>query len=266
MTININLKIAAMDEIRTNALKQHFTDAEDISTTMCQLLGSVDKLVVLEPSVGHGAFIAGLCGTPKILDAVDIDPSVLEVVRNKFAKENIVLHHCDFIDIFVNDLFAKIHRITKTQYDAVISNPPYGLHLEVEYRRKLKKIYPHLYVRESFGLFFIFAVSQLKAKGRYVFLIPDTFLMSKNHTPLRRFICSHAAPEYIMRFPSKRFETVNFGYGNLCIIAGEQRALRPDDVVKWQDCFDQNSVISIAEFSRAHMVEGAKLLKDVECG
>jgi hypothetical protein len=53
---------------------------------------------------------------------------------------------------------------------------------------------PDLYVRESFGLFFIFAISLLRKNGRYVFLLPDTFLCSTNHKPLRNFIAREAAP------------------------------------------------------------------------
>jgi len=255
-----------VDENKKHTLKQHFTDAADINELMCHLLGPVEGLSILEPSVGHGALIENLLGVAKGIDAVDVDESALDVVRRKVTNQKITLHHCDFIDLFSGDMFSDEHQIKRMWYDAVISNPPYGLYFDLVYRRKLKKAYPHLYVRESFGLFFIFAVSRLRAKGRYVFLLPDTFLTSKNHTPLRQYICSHAALTHIIRFPSKKFETVNFGYGNLCIVVGERRELNADNEIQWLDCFGSNSELSIYDLDRALLMKGADLLDHIEAG
>lgn len=246
-------------------LKQYFTNAHDIKNMMCELLGSVDGLSLLEPSVGHGAFFSGLIGTPKCIDAVDVDGDALKTVYEKFKHLNIDLHHCDFIRIFDNDLLSDSHKVAETTYDAVISNPPYGLYFELEYRRQLKKTYPDFYVRESYGLFFMLSLLRLKENGRYVFLLPDTFLSSVTHTPLRKFIMGHAAPTHIIRFPSSKFETVNFAYGNLCIIAGNKRESSSTDELFWSNIFDKNIALGKEEIENI-VVSGLQLSQNISSG
>lgn len=228
---------------RENELRQYFTDALEVSSAMATLLGDVQGKSVLEPSVGSGSLLEALSGRPSHIDAVDVDPAVLAHARRRLSALALKTHCTDFIDLFASGLLASRPSERLGIYDAVISNPPFGLYFSPDYRRHLKRLFPDFYVRESYGLFFIFSLMCLKKDGRYVFLLPDTFLTSKNHAPLRRFILKSAAPSYIVRFPSKRFETVNFGYGHLCILAGRRSAVAPDDVVRWIDAFDASRPI-----------------------
>lgn len=262
MNLSINLKKSIM---KKKTLKQYFTDASDIKSLMCQLLGDVTDLSLLEPSVGHGSFLSGLLGHPKKIDAVDVDSDALEVTRERYGHLNVTLHHKDFIKIFDGDLLSEIDAISETLYDAVISNPPYGLYFDLDYRRQLKKKYPNFYVRESYGLFFMLSILRLKENGRYVFLIPDTFLTSVSHKPLREFIASVAAPSHIIRFPSKRFETVNFAYGNLCIIAGNRKKLEADHSAYWSDIFSDEQHLSLASVLESS-VSAKTLIQEISTG
>lgn len=255
-----------MSTLRNLALKQHFTEARPINDLMCHLLGCVEGLTLLEPCVGHGAFLGGLQGVPARIDAVDIDGSALDVVRAEFPNPNIELFRDDFIDLFVQGVMGSAHPVRYRQYDAVISNPPYGLYLDLEYRKRIQRMFPELYARESYGLFFTFAISRLSEGGRYSFLVPDTFLSSVNHRPLRQLMCAQAAPTHIIRFPSKLFETVNFGYGNLCIVAGNKRALTAEDTVRWVDSFDNDGELSIHMPEKTRHIPGADLLYGVDRG
>lgn len=248
------------------SLKQHFTDAQELNKLMCQLLGSVEDLSLLEPSVGHGAFLANLDGVPSAVHVVDIDPDAIATTTSRFSRLNLVPHRADFIDIFLDDMFSRRHPIFDTEFDAVISNPPFGLYLEREYRARLKRAFPTLYVRESYGLFFVFSVSLLRNNGRYVFLLPDTFLTSRNHTPLRQFIAAQAAPTTIVRFAPKRFETVNFGYGNLCIIAGHRRPLAAQDKIVWLDAFEPSMPLSLDALDRAKAIPATQFQSTIGGG
>src|SRR5690606_32324484 len=122
------------------------------------------------------------------------------------------------------------------------------------------------YVRESYGLFFVLSIFLLKPGGRFVFLMPDTFLTSKNHAPLRRFICRSAAVSNVVRFPSKRFETVNFAYGNLCIIAGDKRDVRPEDSIDWIEAFDSEYPLLDQPNSNVSKLAGRDFLAHLEQG
>jgi predicted RNA methylase len=247
--------------IRNLALKQHFTDAKPINEMMCHLLGTVEGLSVLEPSVGHGAFLGGFTGKPALLDVVDVDSHALSIVASQFQHFTPRIFHEDFIDLFVEGLMKSSHPVRTTLYDRVISNPPYGLYFDLSYRKRIKEAFPDLYARESYGLFFAFAVSRLRERGRYVFLLPDTFLSSVNHRSLRSFICAQAAPTHFIRFPSKLFETVNFGYGNLCIVVGEKRPIRNSDTVYWLDLFAKDTSLTRDSLCGSEHFPGS-ILKD----
>jgi len=218
---------------QASSLQEHYTDAEDIQHVMCELLGDVSGKHVLDPAVGHGALLKGMIGDPASIDAVDVNASSLEKAK-KLQPHEINALNKDFIDLFVvNQLERAV--FLRSDYDAVIANPPYGLKMSIEYRKAIKKVHPDVYARESYGLFLHFALSLLRRGGRYVFIIPDTFIHSVNHRPLRQMLVKRGAPTHIVQFPSRFFETVNFGYANLCIIAGEARELEPNDNIIWED-------------------------------
>ncbi|HJT41562.1 MAG TPA: N-6 DNA methylase [Sphingobium sp.] len=251
---------------RQTALKQYFTDAPEVNSAMAELLGNVQNLSLLEPSVGNGALLSRLVGIPKCVDAIDVDVLVLAHTKQRYPSLNIEPHQADFIDIFVDDGLFKERDILKTQYDAVISNPPFGLFFSVDYRKRLKTILPDMYVRESYGLFLIFSLMKLVDGGRYVFLLPDTFLTSKNHSSLRRYLLQYGKPSHIIRFPSKRFETVNFGYGNLCIIAGNKASTSDDASLTWTEAFcDTSPLLQQPESSTARFT-GVQLRANISNG
>jgi adenine-specific DNA-methyltransferase len=247
-------------------LKQYFTDAFEVNSAMTELLGNVDGLTLLEPSVGTGALLSGLQGSPKHVDAIDVDPAVLAMTKQRYP--HLTLNACctDFIDIFADGFMLADPACLRRNYDAVISNPPFGLLFSAEYRKRLKSAFPHLYVRESYGLFLAFSILLLREGGRYVFLLPDTFLTSTNHSSLRRFICDVGGPSHVIRFPSKRFETVNFGYGNLCIIAGYKRRASKDTSLTWVEAFDGRFPLLEQPDSAIASVNGADLKAFVDSG
>jgi hypothetical protein len=248
------------------ALKQYFTDAAKVNSTMCTLLGDVSGLDVLEPSVGSGALLRGMLGRPARVDLVDIDATVLSLAQSRSPASFTETHCADFIDIFAQGLLTSSHPIACRQFDAVISNPPFGLYLDLPYRKQLKKNFPHLYVRESFGLFFAFSINLLRLGGRYVFLLPDTFLTSKNHTPLRKLICDRAPPDTIIRFPSRCFETINFGYGNLCIIAGSRGEVTPETRTTWIEAFSEEASLLDQPASAISTLAGNELRENLDTG
>lgn len=239
-----------------------YTDAQQIRALMLELLGDVEGLMVLEPCAGQGAFLDGLQGTPAQVDAVDIDERHIELLSRR--PDFIRPIHADFIDYFVSG-GGLAETALSAQYDAVICNPPYGLRFTVEYRKRIKKCLPQAYARESYGLFMYFAIETLRQGGRYVFIVPDTFLTSRNHRPLREFILEQGRPSHIIRFPSRFFGTVNFGYGHLCIIAGNRGRLPAGASVAWAEATEADVPLSHA-LQQAESLSGAFLAEHCENG
>lgn len=201
----------------TGALQEFYTDARAINELMIAELGNVEGKLVLEPAVGEGAFLPGLAKARRV-DAVDINPASIEVVRSRFP-DHVRTMVGDFIDHFARPALIRDLSLEKS-YDAVICNPPYGLKFTVEYRKLLKRFFPKMYARESYGLFLFLSVGILREGGRFCFVVPDTFLASRNHKLLREFLSRSANIEKAYVFNSSRFETVNYGYGSMCVISG----------------------------------------------
>lgn len=240
------------------ALKQHFTNASDLNKLMASLLGNVEDQLVLEPSIGQGVLLKNLIGSPKEVVGYDVDDQPFEKNKDINAKNiNVTFHHDSFIEAFLEKPLNGI-------YDSVIANPPYGLEFSTEYRKKLKQALPNLYVKESYGLFLYMSLKQLKNKGRYVFLIPDTFLTSHRHVAIRRFLFEEAKPSHIIRIPSKSFETINFKYGNLCVIAGCKENLKESDSIIWSEALDGLTSDKIPEPFLS--IPGKQFIKTIEQG
>ena len=211
-----------------------YTDADEIRFLMQDLLGNVDGKKVLEPCAGEGAFLDGLIGNPSLIHAIDIDKRHINLLDEKFgSKINTI--HSDFIDLFISNNKIDTSNLLQSGYDSIICNPPYGLRFSVEYRKQIKKKFPQFYARESYGLFLYFGINLLLTGGRFVYIVPDTFFTSRNHMPLRQFLTDNTSITDIIQFRSKRFETVNFGYGNLCIIAGYKGKPANINSVRWSD-------------------------------
>ena len=240
MTIGILLK-RALELTRTQLAQSYdnqnfqafFTDADEIRLLMQELLGNVKNKKLLEPCAGEGAFLDGLQGKPSLVHAVDIDKNHIDFLKQRFGN-SVATINTDFIDTFVSGELFEASPIL-TDYDAVICNPPYGLRFTVDYRKTIKKRYPQLYARESYGLFLYFGINSLASGGRFVYIVPDTFFTSRNHMPLRQFLADQTSITDIIQFRSKRFETVNFGYGNLCIVAGFKTKPTKGSCVRWSD-------------------------------
>lgn len=251
-------------QTRTVALQAYYTDACELNDLMISLLGETDDQLILEPCVGKGAFVRPLLGKASHIDAVDIDSEHVDEVRSLQSK-NLHVQKGDFIDYFVSDdLFSSVK--LSDQYDAIICNPPYGLKFSVEYRKKIKRQFPDIYARESYGLFMTFGISLLKQGGRFVFIVPDTFLTSRNHRPLRHFLVNETNISHLVQFNSSRFETVNFGYGNMCIIAGNRRSAGQISAFSWLDFRKSNVSLKIEEFENAEKVTAQTLVDKFEDG
>lgn len=192
---------------------------------MVNLLGDTTNNKLLEPSIGEGDLLTNLLGKPHLIDAFDIDDAPFKKNKHSYNHDINFYHEC-FIENFIK---KQLNHSVPCDYDAVIANPPYGLDLSPNLRDKLKKLFPNLYVKESYSLFLYMSLKQLKENGRYVFLIPDSFLTNHRQHGIRSFLANEASPTHIIRFPSKLFESINFQYANLCIIAGYKKQSKKSD-------------------------------------
>lgn len=172
---------------------------------------------IFEPCGGDGVFVDAILNENEFahIDICELNPNSVEILNDKFSDcLNVTIRECDTLldsELSFNSCFGGI-------YDKIIANPPYGAWLDYEKRAVLKKMYPELYAKESYGLFLYRCIELLKEDGVLSFIIPDTFLNLHMHKALRNHILSKTQIVELALFPSSFFPGVNFGYANLSII------------------------------------------------
>lgn len=196
--------------------RSYYTDSNHIKDYMVNMLKLSPDDLVLEPCGGEGAFIDTLLEImPDIkIDTVDINKEAINTLHLKYENNsNINIRKTDTL---LDDVFDKYS--IKGHYDKIIGNPPYGGWQDYEKRDLLKKKYNNFYVKETYSLFLLRAISLLKENGILSFIIPDTYLYLHNHKELRKYLVSNTSIKEILIFPSNLFPGVSFGYSNLSII------------------------------------------------
>ncbi len=122
-------------------------------------------------------------------------------------------------------------------FTRIIANPPYGAWQSPDRRLQLKNRYPGLYVRETYSVFIFHCLRLLRRGGRFVFIVPDTFLWLNRHEFLRRTLLQEATIREITLFPSQFFPGVKFGYSGLAIVSldkeipSEKSSIRINDQI-----------------------------------
>lgn len=212
--------------------RSYYTKSDSIVNYMLQRLSVGEGMTVFDPCAGDGVFIDGLnnMGVDVSIDAYELNPKAVKLLKMKYEGNKSIKITCG--DTLIDSALPLFSHM-RHGYDRIIANPPYGGWIDLDRRKQLKRLYPILYVKETYALFLYQCVQLLCNKGILVFIIPDTFLNLHMHTGLRRFLLTRTKIGEICLFPSTFFPNVNFGYSNLCIIT----------LQKWEkekDCLDND--------------------------
>ncbi|MEX0727110.1 MAG: class I SAM-dependent methyltransferase [Planctomycetaceae bacterium] len=197
----------------------HYTAATPIVPFMVSRLQQGEEDLIWEPCAGAGDLIdCVLAHTPRAtVRASELNAKAVSLLSEKYRDRTVKVYEEDALDVGVPSLFEPFQQFTR-----VIANPPYGAYQSPERRKRLQSRYPNIYVRETYGVILIHALSLLKENGRLVFIVPDTFLWLHRHKGLREILLRDAKIEELALFPSKFFPKVNFGYSGLCIITARK--------------------------------------------
>ena len=197
--------------------RSFYTKSDAIVAYMTSRLDLKPGNHVLEPSAGDGVFVdAVLESEPTAsVDIYELNPQAVVALQEKYGADRRVTI-CHSNTLTDPDLSLKAN--LTVGYDRIIGNPPYGGWLEYEQRDHLKRLFPGMYVRETYSLFLYRCVDLLRVGGKLVFIVPDTFLNLHLHTPLRKRLLTRCDIEEVAIFPSAFFPGVRYGYSKMCII------------------------------------------------
>ncbi|MGO0605408.1 DNA cytosine methyltransferase [Brevibacterium linens] len=136
---------------------------------------------ILEPSVGAGAFLPELFAkftrNPVTLDLVDVDETAIEQTKQLLATVGVPSNFN--INYITQDFLTDFQG---NNYDFVIGNPPFGLS-----GSNNPKVESRFNIREIYGKFLEKA---LRIGKQVAFVIPKSFLSSREMHPLRAHVAS----------------------------------------------------------------------------
>ncbi len=200
-----------------DTLQAHYTASPDIVSYMVSRLKPTEADSIWEPCAGAGHLIDGIIQlVPNSqIRASEFDQQASATLREKYKRfQNIEVVHEDALELGHTSLFEP-----EISFTCIIANPPYGAYQSHQRKTVLKKQYPGLYVRDTYGVILYHCFRLLQSEGRLVFIIPDTFLWLHRHDFLRRTLLSESTIEEIVLFPSRFFPGISFRYSGLCIIS-----------------------------------------------
>jgi predicted RNA methylase len=151
--------------------------------------------VVLDPCCGTGQFL--LAAADKVKDPTriwgfDIDEIAVRLTRltllsqfpNHTFNPNVFCRNT-LLGMDSEDLFS---RIDLPHFDAIITNPPWGVHFSRLDTMALQRLYPSVRSNEAFSYFICKCIWLLKNNGVLSFILPESILNIKAHKDIRKVI------------------------------------------------------------------------------
>ena len=170
-----------------------------------------DKIEVLEPSCGDGAFIEGISRTPIY---TDVNFLGIEVVKEEAEKSRALLSKSKVSGKIINNSFFDTYD-SLGEYDVILGNPPYIRYqfINNEDIIGIRKIADKLDVDiKKVGNIWIpiviGALSKLREGGSFAIIIPEESLAGVSALQFRKWIMENCRDIKIDIFPPKIFPQV----------------------------------------------------------
>lgn len=198
--------------------QSYYTKSEPILEYMTKMLNLKSQDSIFEPCGGDGVFVDKMLSISQFanINIFELNPEAVTKLKNKYSQNSNI--HIKQTDTLLDEEIIS----HKVRFDKIIGNPPYGARHSEAKKNTLSKLYPHLYIKESYTLFLYACIECLNEGGILSFIIPDTFLSLHRHINIRQYILKYTKIKELSMFSSSFFPGVNFGYANLCIITLEK--------------------------------------------
>ncbi|MEG2947163.1 MAG: N-6 DNA methylase [Bacteroidales bacterium] len=155
--------------------------------------------LVLDPAVGKEELIQGFYEKGMLIDSFDIVKHC-ECKYSRFTQLN-------FIDFYSEAISNRILNEQCSDYDYIISNPPYNCH-ELAYIKDNKKKLNDLFKVGAYNMYsmFLSAIIDIAKDGSVIgVIISDSFLTSSVHNKLREQIFSSCSIHQLILCPTDLF-------------------------------------------------------------
>ena len=166
---------------------------------VCDILSEYvnGKHKILDPCCGTGQFLLNAgeyVKNPELLYGFDIDQSAVFIAKInliiKFKSMNFAPKIFQLNALNDSNNFFTLKNLP-LHYDLIITNPPWGQHIDKITLNSLKSIYPNIISLESFSYFLSKSIDMLNEKGTLSFILPESLLNIKVHSDIRRIILNN---------------------------------------------------------------------------
>jgi adenine-specific DNA-methyltransferase len=234
---------------KDRAIGQYWTP-QLIAEFMLEVAGFDPLWKVIDPSCGEGVFLeAALRRGAVAVTGIDIDPQVIEKVRQRFAAYPVQPRlYCQDGLLPVQDP----NPFWQGEYDLVVGNPPYAsvgyrirnpaiLHRFELSREAIKAESPNLFPdlplykrKESVPIEVLFierAFQLAKWGGKVILILPAGFFAGKKLRYARQYLFSRYAPLLILELPKTTFEEVGTNAHTIILYAHKRPAAPHQEVL-----------------------------------
>lgn len=154
---------------------------------------------ILDPSCGTGNFLLQL---PPHTSFENVYGNDLDTTAVRIARINMALR---FPDTSVSDIQNHISCLNylteygKTDFNFIIGNPPWGYNFTKEEKEVLKNTYTAFSGEkiESYDIFIEKSLSLLAPGGSIAFVLPESILNVRAHTPIREIMLKSTCIQYL---------------------------------------------------------------------
>lgn len=144
---------------------------------------------VLEPSVGDGALINGICLKKNSLLAVDLDPSKVSYIKNFFSGHKLNVICANFLEL----------NFSEEKFDLVICNPPFDGKNCITYQGATLPLE---------AAFLLKSISLCKDNGRLIFVLPCSVVQGSRLSKFREMLCQQVQLKYSYKLSKFAFTDV----------------------------------------------------------
>lgn len=173
-----------------------------------------EDFLVLDPCCGTGQFLLSIAEkvhNPSNIWGFDIDEKAVRIAKLnillKFSDINFspnIFHKNTLLEISPDDLFS-VNVIPL--FDAIVTNPPWGVHFSKIETDHLQSIYQNIKSNEAFSYFLHKSLQLLKEGGVLSYILPEAILNIKTHSDIRKIITEKTQLKKI-KYLSRVFKNV----------------------------------------------------------
>ena len=165
-----------------------FFTPKPIARAMAQMLPTIDRPIIMDPSCGGGTFLVEVSNIWRSYEcsliANDVEPSLVDLATIAMIL-GAPRHHFKYFS--TDNIFDESKTISSwnNKVDYILANPPFSLRVDLEQHDS--KLYSKGY-RNSDAIFIDTALKLLKPGGRLVCLLPHSLIANPDFAAFRKIV------------------------------------------------------------------------------